>query len=57
MSRRRRSTVPITEERLRPAVQINVYNTLMKKRQHNKTHYDKSGKILPELQQGYTVRL
>ena len=42
MSRRLRSTIPITEERLKPAVQINVYKTLMKKRQQNKTHYDKS---------------
>ena len=57
MSRRLRSTIPITEERLKPAVQINVYKTLMKKRQQNKTHYDKSAKNLPELQQGDIVRL
>ena len=57
MSRRLRSTIPITEERLKHAVQINVYKTLMKKRQQNKTHYDKSAKNLPELQQGDNVRL
>ena len=47
----------MTEERLKPVVQINVYKTLVKKRQQNKTHYDKSAKNLPELQQGDTVRL
>ena len=57
MSRRLRSMVPMTEERLQPAVQINVYKTLVKKRQQDKTHYDKSAKNLPELQQGDTVRL
>ena len=55
MSRRVRSTIPITEERLKPLVQINVYKTLMKKRRQNKTHYDKSANNLPELQQGDTV--
>ena len=57
MSRRLRSTIPMTEEILKPAVQINVYKTLVKKRQQNKTHYYKSAKNLPDLQQGDTVRL
>ena len=47
----------MTEERLKPAVQINVYKTVVKKRQQNKTHYDKSANNLPELPQGDNVRL
>ena len=45
----------MTEERLNPTVQM--YKTLVKNRQQNKTHYDKSAKNLPELHQGDTVRL
>ena len=51
------SSIHDTNERLTPYVQINVYKTLLKKRQQNKTHYDKSAKNLPELHQGDTVRL
>ena len=34
-----------------------MHKTLVKKRQQNQTHYDKSAKNLPELHQGATVRL
>ena len=55
MSRSLRSTIQITGERLKPAVQIHVHNTVLKKRQQN--NYDKSANNLPELYQGDTVRL
>ena len=32
------------EERLKPAVQINVHKTLVKKERQNKSHYDKPAK-------------
>ena len=57
MSRRLKTSIPVTNRLLEPAVVQGVTEKLRHKRQLAKSFYDRSARVLPELEVGETVRM
>ena len=56
MSRRLRSSLPMTGKMLKPAVLKNISTKLNHRQQRQKSIYDRTAKLLPKLKPGDTVR-
>ena len=57
MSRRLRTTIPVSEQLLKPEVTTNVSENIQKRRQQSKLSYDKTAQPLKALLPGQPVRL
>ena len=56
MSKRTKTTLPISQHLLDPEIQSDVRTNLMRKRQKAKKYFDRSSKNLPELDIGQPIR-
>uniref|UniRef100_A0A8C6ULU0 Gypsy retrotransposon integrase-like protein 1 n=1 Tax=Neogobius melanostomus TaxID=47308 RepID=A0A8C6ULU0_9GOBI len=57
MSRRLKTSIPVTNKLLEPVVVTGVTEKLQYRRQLAKSFYDRSARVLPELEVGETVRM
>lgn len=57
MSRRLKTSIPVTDKLLEPAVVTGIMEKLRYRRQLAKSFYDQSARVLPELEVGKTVRM